>query len=310
MKVAVMGTGGVGGFYGGLLARAGNSVTFIARREHLRAIREKGLSVQGVKKSFAVRAPATDDPASVGPVDLVLLAVKTYHNPEVLPRLKPLVGPETVVLSLQNGVENGAEMARVLGEAPVMVGCVYIAATITGPGTIAQSGGSLRVVFGEPRGGRSARGQRLLKTFQEAGWPAELSERVTRDVWTKQVFIGAFAGVSSVARLPIGVLRQCQESRSLLRETAAETAAVGNSQGADLPPGAEARAMDVVDSFPPTTTSSMLRDIQEGKPIELEAMLGSTVRLGAQAGIPTPVNSALYRALKPLALELARGSGG
>ena len=307
MKIAVMGTGGVGGYFGALLARAGHDTTLIARGAHLEAIRQKGLGVQSDSTGeFVVRAPSTDDTASVGPVDLVLFTVKMYHNPQAMPALMPLVGPGTIVLTLQNGVDNGEKLAELLGKEHVMIGSAYIEGAIKEPGLVAQIGTLCRVVFGEMEPGITHRGQQLLQMFREAGWEVELAENMLATLWAKFVYIGATAGVCSASQAVYQEMRSTPETRRLLAEAMGEIAAVARARGVAVPDDVVEQALASLDSFSPHSRSSMAKDFARGSPVELEGLTGTVVRMGCELGVPTPVNRVLYALLTPLALRVER----
>ena len=302
MKVAVMGAGGVGGYFGALLAKAGHDTTFIARGPHLEAVRRKGLTVQSdVTGEFVVRAPATNDTASIGPVDLVLFTVKMYHNPQAIPAVKPLVGHGTTVLTLQNGVDNGDKLGELLGKEHVMIGSTYIEGVVKEPGVVAQIGTFCRVVFGELEPGVTQRGQRWLEVFREAGWEVELAEDMPAMMWTKFAYIGATAGVCSASQAVYKEMASIPETRQLLAEAMAEIAAVARAKGVQVPDDAVERGLTALETFAPHSRSSMAKDFARGGRVELEGLTGTVVRMGHELGVPTPVNRALYALLKPLA---------
>ena len=311
MRVAVMGTGGVGGYFGGLLARDGQEVTFIARGEHLEAIRRRGLRVlSDLHGEFTVRAPATDDTGQVGPVDLVLYAVKMYHNRGAIPALPPMVGPETVVLTLQNGIDNADLLAQALGRRHVMAGMSIVQARIREPGVVEQRGHVGRVVFGELEGGVTPRGRRLQEVFQRAGWNSELSDDVTVALWRKFIYLTGSAGVNALARVTYGELRTTPETRSLIRQAYQEIVDVGRAAGVDLPADIMDWCMSALDDFPAEGMATLAKDFMEGRPVELEGLTGTVVRMGRELGVATPVNEAIYALLKPLALRIEKGRRG
>lgn len=293
-----MGAGGVGGYFGGLLARAGHDVTLIARGAHLEAIRAQGLRVEGVEERFTVKAPASDDPRQVGPVDLVLYCVKTYHNATAIPLLPPLLRKDTVVLTLQNGVSSAQELAAVLGPGPILTGAVYIEVTIREPGVIVQSGGPRRIVFGEPVGGPSPRARRLCDVLVQAGIRAEVAEDTRRALWTKFMFLASFAALTGLSRAPAGKLRADPETRELLVRAMEEVLAVGQAHGVPLEHKAVSEALVFLDSVPASFTSSLHRDLDAGRPLELEVLSGDIWRLGREASVATPVHELFYRCLK------------
>ena len=310
MKVAVMGTGGVGGYFGALLARAGHDVTFIARGAHLEAIRRDGLKVESnLSGDFIARATATDQPSSVGPVDFVLFTPKMYHNAEAIPAIKPMVGENTLVLSLQNGVDNGDRLAEVVGKEHVLLGAVYVHSIIKEPGVIQEMGQFARVVFGEMEPGINQRCQKLLSELQAAGWPVELAENMPAVLWTKFVFVAAASTVCSATGSPgatYGELRMTPEARQVLREAMEEIAAVGRARGVNLPSDVVEQSLAVVDRVGVDSRSSMAMDFAAGRRGELEGLAGTVVRLGQEADVPTPVNLVLYALLKPQAQRAER----
>lgn len=307
MKIAVMGAGGVGGYFGGLLARAGEDVTFIARGGHLKAIRRSGLRVlSDLSGEFTVASPATDDVASVGAVDLVLHTVKMYHNEVAIPALTPMVGPDTVVLTLQNGVGNGPALADALGQGHVMVGAAFLSGRITAPGVVSQFGQFGRVVFGEMAGGVTDRGQRLLEVFGRAGWSVELSDNAPREVWQKFVYLTGAAGINAITQASYGEMRSVPETRDLIREAFAEIVDVTRASGVSLHDDVLDRAMEALDGFPHDAMASLTRDFMDGNRVELEGLTGAVVRMGRELGVPTPVNDTVYALLRPAALRIER----
>lgn len=306
MRIAVMGSGGIGGYYGGRLARAGEAVTFIARGEHLRAIQARGLAVKSVKGDFAVQAPATDDPATVGPVDLVFFCVKSYDTESAGAAVRPLLGPETAVLTLQNGVDNEERLGRVLGADRVLGGAAFIMSVIDAPGVIAHTAGG-RIVFGKLDGPETPRARRLLERFTAAGIEAELSPNIQRVLWEKYIFIVALAGMTALSRLPVGEIRTCPEARRMYRAILEELAALAKGSGVELGADAVERLMAQTDRLPVGMHSSLHYDLTHGKRLELEALHGHAVRLGERLGIPTPMTFAVYAALRPHAAAVESG---
>jgi len=300
MRVAVMGTGGTGGYFGGLLARAGEEVAFIARGAHLEAIRKDGLAVKSVLAGdFTIPVKATADPGDIGPVDLVLFCVKAYDNPVTTELIRPLIGPETVVVSVQNGIDNEAQIGKVLG-AQHIVGCVsYVSSTIASPGVITQTAGPGKLVLGEMAGGRSRRTQTLKNTLQNAGITAELHADIQVALWQKFLAICGVNGITALTRLPMGEILACDETRNLLKGTMAEVEAVGRALGIALSEDCLDQSMDIFKSMGPLLRGSMYYDLAAGRRLELEVLNGTVVRLGGENGIPTPINFAVYAALKP-----------
>ncbi len=312
MRIAIYGTGGVGGYFGGRLAQAGADVTFIARGAHLEAIRREGLQVESIAGDFTVApaaAAATDRPGEVGPVDLVVLGVKAWQLPEAAQAVKPLVGPGTMVLPLQNGVEAAEILAPVLGREHVLGGLCAIVSMVVAPGRVRHAGVEPVVRFGELDNSRSERVEQLLQLFQScSAVKADIPEDIQSAIWRKFVFISSWSSVASVARVPVGPLRTNPESRQLLLQVLDEVLAVGRARGVDLPERVHQDTMAFVDSLNESGTASMQRDVMQGLPSELESQTGAIVRLGAQAGVATPAAQVIYRALLPGEL-LARKSG-
>jgi 2-dehydropantoate 2-reductase len=302
MHVAIVGSGAVGGYYGARLARAGQFVTFLARGAHLDAIRARGLAIRSPLGDFTVDAAATDDASAVGPVDLVILAVKAYDNDTALPMLPPMVGPGTVVLTLQNGVDSVDQVASVVGRPAVIGGATYIATAIASPGVIEQTGVHGRIVFGEvfdPLRGVSERVGRIHEAFTAADIQSEPVPDARVPLWSKFIYLAAFAGFTGAARLPIGPLWAQPGFPALFLRAAGEIETVARAAGVAVPAGVKDDIAKYIESIPPTTRSSLLIDLQQGKRIEIEALLGSVVRRGRAVGVETPIMEALYYALKP-----------
>jgi len=308
MRIVIFGTGGVGGYFGGRLAQAGEDVVFIARGQHLQALRESGLRVESVLGDFTVRpAQASDDPVAVGQVDAILLAVKAWQVPEAAEAMRPMVGPETFVVPLQNGVEAPAQLAAALGEAHVLGGLCRIISAIAGPGHIRHTGIEPYLAFGELDNRRRRRVERLHAAFARAqGLAVEIPADVQVAMWRKFLLIAPWSGVGAVTRAPIGVFRSLAQTRPMLEQAMAEVAAVARARDIALPDGLVEQTMAFIDGLPAEGTASMQRDIMEGRPSELEAQNGAVVRLGRKAGVPTPVNTFIYHSLLPLELR-ARG---
>ncbi len=308
LRVAVLGTGGVGGYFGARLAQAGHEVIFIARGDHLKAIRKHGLKVESILGDVLIRpARATDDTREVGPVDVVLVATKAWQLPQVIRAIPPMVGKETVVVPLLNGVEAPDILARALGPEPVLGGLCKISAFKAAPGLIRHVGVEPEVIFGELDGCFTPRVKRLEEAFALAkGVKVTVPRDIRAAMWAKMTFIAAFSAVGAVTRAPAGVIRRLPQTRRLLEEAMKEIVAVAQALGVDLPPETVHQAMAFTDQMEPHVTASMQRDIMEGRPSELEAQTGAVVKLGRKAGVPTPVNDFLYAALLPQELR-ARG---
>jgi 2-dehydropantoate 2-reductase len=295
-----MGTGGTGGFFGGLLARAGEAVTFVARGAHLEAIQKTGLTVKSsLCGNFRLPAKATADPAQIGPVDLVLFCVKAYDSPVAADLIRPLIGPETVVLSVQNGIDNEEQIGKVIGPEH-MLGCIsYVSSTIESPGVISQTAGPGKIVFGEMQGGTSHRTEALLNTLKDAGIAAELHTNIQTALWQKFIAICGVNGVTALTRLPMGEILACAETRHLLKGTMEEVEAVARTSGAVLPEGCVDQSMNFFGSLAPSMRGLMYYDLAAGRRLELEVLNGTVVRLGNAHSIPTPFNFSIYAALKP-----------
>jgi 2-dehydropantoate 2-reductase len=300
MRIAVMGTGGTGGYFGGLLARAGEEVTFIARGAHLEAIHKNGLAIKSVLAGdFHIPAKATDNTQDIGPVDSVLFCVKAYDNAAAADQIRPLVGPETVVLSVQNGIDNEQQIGAVIGPEHI-VGCVsYVSSTIESPGVIAQMAGPGKIVLGEMQGGKSARTEALQSVLQNSGIRAELHSDIQTALWQKFLAICGVNGVTALTRLPMGEILACEDTRNLLKGTMEEVEVVARASGANLPEECVDQSMDFFSSVEPAMRGSMYYDLAAGRRLELDVLNGTVVRLGTEHGIPTPINFVIYAALKP-----------
>ena len=302
MHFAIVGSGAVGGYYGARLALAGQTVSFLARGAHLRAIRERGMMIWSPLGDFTVRARVEEDTTRIGPVDVVLFAVKTYDNATTLPLLTPLLGPSTVVITLQNGVDSGDDVAAVVGPDRVLGGPTYIATAITAPGFIEQTGVHRRIVFGEAFGPRTAVTERV-KAIADVLTAADIQAEPVADarvpLWEKFIFLAPFAAFTGAARLPIGPLWADPMIREPFLEAVLEVEMVARAEGVPLPEGVLDRVITYVDALPPSTRSSLLIDLQADKRIEIESLAGSVIRRGKLAGVPTPIVAGLYAALRP-----------
>jgi 2-dehydropantoate 2-reductase len=307
MRIAVFGTGAVGGYFGGRLAQAGEEVVFIARGEQLRALRDRGLRVDSLKGDFVVRpVQATDDPAQVGAVDAVLVGVKAWQVTEAAQVMRPLVGLETFVVPLQNGVEAPSQLAAVLGAEHVLGGLCRIVSFVVEPGHVRHAGLEPYVALGELDNRPSKRAELLREALARAGVTAEIPPDIQVAMWEKFLFIASFSGVGAVTRAPAGVLRSLPETRHMLEQAMREILALAWARGIRLPEESIRQTMAFVDSLPPDGTASMQRDIIEGRPSELETQNGTVVRLGQEAGVATPLHAFIYHSLLPLE-QRARG---
>ena len=308
MRIAVIGAGGVGGYFGGLLARAGQEVGFLARGEHLRALRERGLRVRSVHGDFELpTVRATDRAEELGQADLVLFTVKTYDTDGAAEAIRPIVRPGAAVLTFQNGVDNTERIDRVLGPGTAMGGTVHIETSIAEPGVIAQTSPMRRVVVGEMDGRRTDRAERILDAFGAAGLDATLADDIRTALWEKFLFITGMSGMTTLTRSNVGEMLAVPEVRELIEGATGETAAVAAAEGIDLGPDPVGRLMTFVRGLKPTMTSSMKRDLDRGRRLEVESINGTVVRLGRAHGIATPVNACIYACLK---LEDRRAASG
>jgi 2-dehydropantoate 2-reductase len=301
MRVVVVGAGGVGGLVGGLLARSGVEVGFVARGAQLAALREHGLRVESARGSFHLeRVDVSEDPAALAPADAVLVAVKGWQVGELAPRLAPLLsGGGGFAVPLQNGIEAADTLARSLGEDRVVGGLCHLSAWVESPGLVHHMGDVLRVTIGERRGGKSPRVELLAEALRAANMDVLVSDDIDVAVWEKFLFIAPFGAVGAVTRAPIGVVRTVPETRALVTSSMEEIAALARARGVRLDPKAVAKALAILDGFPPAVTASMQRDIQAGRPSELLDQTGVVVRMGREAGVAVPVNAFLLAALLP-----------
>ena len=299
MKIVVMGSGGVGGFYGGRLANAGYDVHFVARGAHLAAMRESGLTIESDRHCdiHVPRPSVAEDPARFGTADVVLIAVKLWDTEAAARAVKPIVGPHTAVLSLQNGVIKDDILRRELGAANLMGGVAYVGTAISRPGVIRQTGALQRLHFGEYDGRRSARAESFLEALLKAGIEAELATDIRRTLWEKYVFLVGLSGSTATMRMPIGPIRSNPRTRAFLHELMRETVAVGRAHGVDLPADYADQRLAFADSVAPDMTSSLHHDLDRGNRLEVEWLSGGVVQLGAAVGVPTPMNRAVWDVL-------------
>jgi len=297
----VFGGGGVGGYYGGRLAQAGEQVIFIARGAHPQAMQANGLHVDSIKGDFTLPTVQTfEQPAQVGEVDFVLLAVKAWQVPEVAQALKPMLGKHTGVIYLGNGIEAPDQLIEALGPTHVLGGLTRISAAIAGPGHIRHVGIDPMIAFGEMDGGPSERAAALREAFGRAqGVNASIPADIQAAMWEKFIFIAAISGVGAVTRAPAGLLRSIPETRALLQAAIAETAALARACGVHVADQIETHTLAFIDGMAAGVTASMQRDIMDGRPSELEAQNGAVTRLGRKAGIPTPAHDFIYASLLP-----------
>jgi 2-dehydropantoate 2-reductase len=300
MRIAVIGTGGIGGPYGASLTKAGADVTFVARGAHFAAMRESGLRVEGDRGETHIRpAQATDDIAGIGPVDFVLFCVKLWDVEGVGQQLRAIIGPETAVVPLQNGVDAADRLIPILGHEAVMGGTAYVTGNIAAPGVIRQTGTYQRMTFGELDGRLSERGRRLRDLCEAAGFEGVLSPDIRVPLWEKFILLVPLSGLNALTRLPLGKWRDDPDLLALYEAALRETIAVGRAEGVSLPPDSIDKGMAMMWSMPNYHMTSMGNDLSRGNRLELPWFAGKVVELGRRHGIPTPVNSFIYAALKP-----------
>jgi len=300
MRIAVIGSGGVGGYFGARLVKGGADVVFLARGAHLAAMRSQGLSVEGGPEVLDVGpVEATDDPAKMGVADLVIFAVKLWDTEAVLEQVKPVVGSKTTIISFQNGVLKDDYLRAHYDPAQIMGGVGYVATTIERPGVIRQTGPMQRLLFGEFDGKRSARGEEFLAACIKGGINAELSSDITREIWQKFVFLVGLSGTTTTMRVTIGPIREHAQTRAFLLDVMREVVMVGRAHGVDLPEDYADIRLRLADDVAWDMTSSMYHDLERGRPLEVRWLSGGVVELGKQVGIPTPLNRAIADILAP-----------
>ncbi|WP_089721945.1 ketopantoate reductase family protein [Candidatus Entotheonella palauensis] len=306
MRIAVFGAGGVGGYFGGRLALAGNDVVFIARGAHLQALREQGLRVKSIQGDFTVSpVQATDDPAQVGRADLILVAVKAWQIPEVALAIEPLMGPGTAVVPLQNGLEAASQLAEVLGEAAVLGGLCTIFSYIEAPGCIEHIGMEPTVTIGERDRVVRPRTDTIRQCLAEAGIVAQAAADINVPLWEKFLVL-RWGIIGAVSRAPAGVLRSLPQLREMIDQAGREVLDVAQAHGVPLSRDMLQRNMELLEGLPPQATTSLQRDVMAGHPSEVDAQAGALVRLGQRVNVPTPLHTFLFHALLPLELK-ARG---
>jgi 2-dehydropantoate 2-reductase len=307
VRIAVFGAGGAGGYFGARLARAGEEVVWIARGPHLEALRTRGLRVESSDGDFTLGpVDASDAPAWFGTVDAVLLGVKAWQVADAARAMRPLIGRDTCVVPLQNGVEAADELRAVLGDRPVLGGIAKVFAFLVGPGHLRRPGGPASVSLGELDNRPSERVQRLAECLRRAGLGAEIPADIQVALWEKFLFVASGGGLGAVTRAPIGIVRSVPETRALLEAAMEEIRAVGRARGVSLPDDVVLRTMAFVDTLPAAGTASLQRDLAAGRPSELEWWSGAVARLGAEAGVATPIHAFVYWSMLPTELR-ARG---
>jgi 2-dehydropantoate 2-reductase len=307
MKIVVLGTGGVGGYYGGLLALHGQDVTFIAHGAHLEAIRRNGLQVKSIHGDFHIQpARATDNPAEVGQADLVLVCTKTYSTDSAAQSIRPIVGPQTAVISLQNGVDAAERIGSVLGMEHMLGGATWLSSAVELPGVIRQVSQFRRVVIGELDGSTTPRVQAIAEVFRPTGITFEITENISKVLWTKFVFIAAVSGVGSLTRLSIGEYRAIPETRRLLTGLMSEIELIARARGVALDTDIVEQTLAFIDKSDPHIKPSMQRDVERGTEFELESLIGVVGRKARECGIPTPLAEMIYAILLPLLLKAGK----
>lgn len=308
MKIAVFGSGAIGGYFGGRMAQAGHDVTFIARGKHLEAMLADGLQVKSIISDFSVHpAQATDNPHEIGAVDVVLCCVKAWQVSEAAEAMRPLIAAHTVIIPLQNGVEAYTTLAAKLGDQHVLPGLCRLISMIEAPGVIRHAGAAPYMAFGEMDERLSRRVEEIAGRLDTAkGMSVEASQHIFADLWKKFMLIAPWGGVGAVTRVPIGILRKVPESRDMLVDAIREVFDVGKANGVEIENEALASTIAFIDKLPPNGTASMQRDIMDGRPSELSWQTGAVVRFGNQRGVSTPTNTFIYHSLLPLE-RIARG---
>ena len=308
MRIAIFGTGAVGGYFGGRLAQAGEDIVFIARGEHLQTLLTHGLKVDSIKGDFVVHSvTATDDPTQVGLVDVILVGVKAWQVPEAAQAMRPMVGPQTFVVPLQNGVEAPSQLAAVLGREQVLGGLCGLISFIVEPGHVCHAGADPFIRFGELDNSPSERVERLRKAFDRAsGLTVEIPPDIEVAMWQKFLLVTGWSGLGAVTRAPIGVFRHQPGTRQMLEQAISEIYNLDRERNIALSKDIISKTMEFLDSMFPDGTASMQRDIINGKPSELEAQNGAVVRMGQEVGVETPINAFIYHSLLPMEMR-ARG---
>ncbi|MBM2840647.1 MAG: 2-dehydropantoate 2-reductase [Bacteroidetes bacterium] len=303
MKFVVVGTGGVGGYFGGKLATSGPDVWFIARGEHLAAMRRNGLTINSDDGTFQIPpGKMTDDPRSVGPAEVILFCVKSYDTEAAARTLAPMLTKDSVIISLQNGVDNEERIQRAIPTGTVYGGATYIYSTLTEPGVINQTGRLKKIVFGPMQAG-DGRGKPILDTLVAAGINAELTDDIQSALWTKFIFIAAVGGVTALTRHTLGEILATESERTMLEQAMRETEAVAKALQVNIPPGIINKMFETLRAMNNDTYSSMYHDLVNGKPLEIEAFSGTVIRHGEALGIPTPTHRAIYTGLMPFHLK-------
>ncbi len=300
MKIAVMGAGAIGGYFGGRLAKAGFDVSFIARGAHLDVIRKNGLKVLSPLGDFTIHpATVTDDPAEVGPVDVILFMVKNYDTLRAAEQIRPLVGPDTAIIPFQNGVEARAMLSNVLGARHVLGGVAFIPASIQEPGVIKHNAELAKLVFGEFDKQITPRALSFLDALEKAGVAGEIPADISMVLWSKLMFLTSMSAINCITRQPVGLVQSDGETIALYMDAMREVAAVAAAHGVSLGEEAIANNMALAKSFPPNNKTSMFQDLEAGRRLEIDYLSGAVVRLGREKGIETPIHRTAWVAIKP-----------
>jgi len=308
VKIMIMGSGGVGAYYGGLLAGQGHDVTFIARGAHLQALRKTGLQVKSIHGDFnVVPAKATDQPAEAGPVDLILFCVKTYGTDDSIKAIQPAVNAGTAVMSLQNGVDAAERIGNVIGMEHVLGGVTHISSAVEAPGVVKQVSQFRRIVFGELDGSISARAQSIDQVLKSTGITVEITENIHKMLWTKLVFISAASGFGALTRLPMGDYRSVPQTRTMINSLMQEVEAVARAQGIALDADVVEKSLKFMDDAAPHIKASMQLDVEAGRRTELESIIGVIGRKGRQLEVATPTADFIYTSLLPVELKARNG---
>lgn len=307
MRIGIYGAGSVGGYFGGRLSQSGEDVVFIARGDHLNAMLAKGLRVNSINGDFVLPSvQATDDPSKIGVVDMVLVGVKAWQVSEAAKAIRPMMGPETYVLPLQNGLEAPGQLSDILGDQHVLGGLCGLFCYVAEPGHVVHAGTDPFVKFGELDNHRSQRVEQLLDTFKKAGVNAEIPPDIQIALWMKFLLIAVWSGMGAVTRAPVGIWRSLPETRRMAELSLQEIIAVAAARDISLPKEAMQTTMTMYDGLVPQSTASLQRDVISGRPSELEAQIGAVVRFGQEVDVATPQHTFIYRSLLPMELR-ARG---
>ena len=293
MRIAIMGSGGLGGYFGARLVQGGADVHFVARGKHLEAMRRDGLRIEGPTPIHVPKVNATNDPREIGVADVVMLAVKLWDTESAIEQIRPMVGPNTAIVSFQNGVLKDQYLRAAFDERQLMGGVGYVATTIGEPGVILQTGPMQRLLFGEFDGSRSARGEALLAACVAGGINAEFSDNILREIWQKYVFLVALSGTTTTIRKSLGPIRSNPQTRAFFLDVMREVVAVGRAHGVTLPEDYADIRMKFADDLPADMTASMHHDLERGNRLEVRWLSGGVVELGKAKGVPTPLNRAI-----------------